>query len=329
MRLGWRYNGVAVGASFGFDLGSDAFLFVGFSDFGERDLRPHYLPPARVATVYHQTTIINNYTVVNNRVVHRGVPVERVSAASRGGVPRATVRDWSAAPGGTPSRATSVVYRSRPQAPARPVAMEAQRVDNQHPVIRHAPAASARPEQRAALERVGRSPGGKPAAASLQANAAPRTSRPEPSTQIQTTSRSPQKPAATTPQKPATASAVRPPPAAPERASVPTSPQRPPSVSAPKPARSAPSTARAAQPTDDWKQGTRAAPSYRSDAGLAAQFNTGQSSPAASPAPKPHVYYPKGYYQNSELSSSRPSASPAPSSASPRGNSPSAPGRNR
>ena len=38
VRLGWRYNGVSVGASFGFGLGSDAFLFVGFGDFYHRDL---------------------------------------------------------------------------------------------------------------------------------------------------------------------------------------------------------------------------------------------------------------------------------------------------
>ena len=61
MRLGWRYNGVSVGASFGFGLGSDAFLFVGFGDFCHHDLHRRCLPPARVTTVYHQTTIINNY----------------------------------------------------------------------------------------------------------------------------------------------------------------------------------------------------------------------------------------------------------------------------
>ncbi len=121
VRLGWRYNGVAVGASFGFNLGSDAFLFVSFGNFCQPNLYRHCLPPARVTTVYNQTTVINNYVVNNNRIVHRGIPIERVSAAGHAPVPRATVRDWSDRPGRMPTRAGSVVYRPHLEAPARPV----------------------------------------------------------------------------------------------------------------------------------------------------------------------------------------------------------------
>ena len=95
--MGWRFNGVAVGANFGFGLGANAFAFVSFGNFCSHDLGHHCLPPARVKTVYNQTTIINNYTVVNNHtIVNHGIPIERVSAASRTPVPRATVRDWPA-----------------------------------------------------------------------------------------------------------------------------------------------------------------------------------------------------------------------------------------
>ena len=105
VRLGWRYNGVSVGASFGFGLGVNAFAFVSFGDFCGHDLHRRCLPPARVNTVYNQTTIINNYVVNNTTIVHRGIPVERVSAASRAPVPRATVRDWRAAPERMPAGA--------------------------------------------------------------------------------------------------------------------------------------------------------------------------------------------------------------------------------
>ena len=96
VRLGWRFNGVSVGASFDFGLGIGAFAFVGFGDFCSHDLGHRCLPPARVTTIYRQTTVINNYVVVNNTIVHRGIPIERVTAASRVPVPRATVRDLPA-----------------------------------------------------------------------------------------------------------------------------------------------------------------------------------------------------------------------------------------
>ncbi len=93
-RLGWRFNGVRVAANFDFGLGINAFAFVSFGDFCNHDLPRRCLPPARVTTVYRQTTVINNYVVNNNTVVHRGIPLERVTAASRVAVPRATVHDW-------------------------------------------------------------------------------------------------------------------------------------------------------------------------------------------------------------------------------------------
>ena len=78
MRLGWRYNGVSVGANFDFGLGINAFAFVSFGDFCNHDLGHRRLPPERVTTIYRQTTIINNYEVHNNTIVHRGIPLERV-----------------------------------------------------------------------------------------------------------------------------------------------------------------------------------------------------------------------------------------------------------
>ncbi len=142
IHLGWRYNGVSVSASFGFGLGSDAFLFVGFGDFFHHDLHRRCLPRGRVGPVFHQTTIVNNYIVRNNRIEHPGIPVERFSSANRGHVPRATVRDWKDRPDRMPTRAGSVVYRPQLEAPARSGNMVAQRLDAQNPVIRHTPSAT-------------------------------------------------------------------------------------------------------------------------------------------------------------------------------------------
>ena len=137
--IGWRYNGVSVAASFSFGLGANAFAFVSFGNLTSHDLHRSCLPPARVNAVYHQTTVVNNYVVNNGTVVHRGIPVERVSAVSHAPVPRATVRDWRAAPERMPARAGGVVYRPQLQAPAKPAHMTAQKLDDRHPTIQHTP----------------------------------------------------------------------------------------------------------------------------------------------------------------------------------------------
>ena len=105
VRLGWRFNGVRVGANFDFGLGANSFAFVSFGDFCSHNLGHHCLPPAQVTAIYRQTAIINNYVVRNNTMVHGGIPIERVSAASRVAVPRATVRDWTAGSARMPNRA--------------------------------------------------------------------------------------------------------------------------------------------------------------------------------------------------------------------------------
>ncbi|HEY5481415.1 MAG TPA: DUF6600 domain-containing protein [Verrucomicrobiae bacterium] len=350
VRLGWRYNGVSVGASFDFGLGIGAFAFVGFGDFGNHDLGHRRLPPERVTTIYRQTTIVNNYVVVNNNIVHRGIPLERVTAASRVPVPRATVRDLPAGSARTPSRTASVVYRPQLQAPARPVKMVAQQVDTRNPVIQHAPIAPVNAQRSSTLSRTGSAPG---AASRQPAVQAPRTStwssgaKPASSPQYQPTSKTPQ-PAATsaTPRtstwsngaKPASSSQYQPTSKTPQPAATSATPRASPWSSGAKPLSSSQSqsTSRTYQPVtkvppaattprapDEWKQGTRAAPGYRSDAGLPSIYNARTASESSSATVKTtvqpqnsHVYQPKSQQQAAEIralpqSNQRPSASPS------------------
>jgi hypothetical protein len=392
VRLGWCYNGVAVGASFGFNLGSDAFLFVSFGDFCSHDLHRRCLPPARVTTIYHQTTVVNNYVVHNNRIEHRGIPIDRVSHASRVPVPRATVHDWASRPDRMPSRSGSVVYRPRLEAPARPVRMEAQRIDAQHPVIQHTPSGPPRGERTAAPGRGNEAAAGsarRPAVESPRAAPWTSSAKPEPSRQIQSTPSTPQRPPPTpagrapvtsdwsggakpmpAPQTQSTPRAPQPAPAAPvgqnPRTSdwsggakpkpapqiqpTPSFPQKLPAASpgstpqssspardvrptistkpelaptAPPSVPTIPAARSTRRPPDDWKQGTRSAPGYRSDVGLPALSNAreaAQASSAASPsvpsAANPHTYQPKGYHQAAELKS-QPRSDAVPSTASP------------
>ncbi len=145
---GWRFNGVRVSVGFDFGLGADHFTFVGVRDFDRRDLGHRRLAPVEVRNIYRKTTIINNYTVVNNRIVNHGLPVDRVTSVTHRELQRASVRDIPAgtsrpARGGATERGGgAVVYRRELAAPARSVKAVAQRVDDRHPVIQHTAVAS-------------------------------------------------------------------------------------------------------------------------------------------------------------------------------------------
>lgn len=135
--IGWRYNGVSVAASFGFGLGVDAFAFVSFNNFCDNNLSYRCLPPAQVRGIYHQTTVVNNYTVINNTYVNRGIPVERIGAASHRPVPRLALRDTHR---GQPKPAGvqgPVAYRTQLGKPESSKRMLAQKVDNTRPRIEH------------------------------------------------------------------------------------------------------------------------------------------------------------------------------------------------
>ena len=135
--MGWRYNGISVGASFGFGLGVNAFAFVSFNNFCANNVSRHCMPPAQANVFYKQTTIVNNYTVVNNTFVNRGIPVDRIGAASRIPVPRASLHEGRPGQPGPAGLKGPVVYRT-PLGKADPSPrMVAQKVDNTHPQIRH------------------------------------------------------------------------------------------------------------------------------------------------------------------------------------------------
>ena len=261
VRLGWRYNGVSVGASFGFGLGANAFAFVSFGDFGDHDLHRRRLPPARVTTIYNQTTIINNYVVNNNTIVHQGVPIERVSAASRsagpeGNRPRLARRRTER----VPNRYEAVVYRPQLKAPARSGNMVAAKVDPGNPVIRHTPITTARGARTSAFS----------------------STRPAPSTDSRRTAvQAPKYSSSSSSPKPASS---------PQYQTSPRTSQRAPAA----PAAQTPKTSigsSGAKPASSPEYQTSPRTSQRSPA-------AGQT---ASPAANPHVYYPKTYYQAAEI----------------------------
>jgi hypothetical protein len=152
LRFGYRFNGVHVGINFDFGLRPDHFTFIALRDFHDHDFAHRRLPPTEVTKIYNHTTIINNYVVQNNTIVNQGIKVDRVQAATHTEFRKVAIRD---VPAGSPAAANprssakreSVVYRPQLKAPVKPENMVAQKVDDRHPVIQHAPIAPSGPDR--------------------------------------------------------------------------------------------------------------------------------------------------------------------------------------
>ena len=75
----WRYNGVRVGVGFDFGLTVGVFTFVAYEHFWEHDYRHYIVPHDRVVIIYRDSHFVNNYRVVNGRVINEGMGRERMA----------------------------------------------------------------------------------------------------------------------------------------------------------------------------------------------------------------------------------------------------------
>jgi hypothetical protein len=141
------FNGVRVAANFDFGLPASCFAFVGMGDFCSTDLAQRRLAQADVERIYNRTTIENNYRFVNKTVFDGGIPVERVAAVTHANLRPIPVRDEPAG-GMHEGGASTVAYRRAPEQPENPVAMRAQKVDEQNLVIQPATPPPGGAEQR-------------------------------------------------------------------------------------------------------------------------------------------------------------------------------------
>jgi hypothetical protein len=121
---GFRYNGIRVGVDCDFGLGSSHFTFISKFRFLDRNPNHFYLPHTQVNTVYHNTTIINNYTFDNQRNVNNGgLSSRHLAELTRSEVRKVSVRPADDATPGRPDRLTRegsdyVIYRPRLDKPA-------------------------------------------------------------------------------------------------------------------------------------------------------------------------------------------------------------------
>lgn len=86
--LGFTYYGSSVSVGFSFGLSSGCYSFVPVGHFHSHRPYRYGVPPTVVNNIYNNTTVVNNYGVINNTVVNRGIPVDRVAAATGTRIPR-------------------------------------------------------------------------------------------------------------------------------------------------------------------------------------------------------------------------------------------------
>jgi len=285
--LGFRFNGVRVGLNFDFGLGPDVFTFVSINDFGGRDYSHRRLPPTEVVRIYNRTTVVNNY-VVNHAVINRGIAVERVAAATRQPIQRVAIRDL---PAGAPhpsnahgaGNAELAVYRPQLAAPARPISIVAQKVDDRHPIAHRTATPSANGNPRPAPAPGGAPPnpasGSRPAVAQ---NSAP-ASRPAPDRVDSNLAPS------RTPARPAVQNA-------------PSAPIHPVGTTTARPAANDPFSTTTARPTDQVKPASRGQEVYHRDSGptLGAPSPPKTTTTASAPNQNSRQYDPKTTRQDTD-----------------------------
>ena len=64
---------------FDFGLTPGLFTFVAYDHFWEHDFHRFIVPHERVLVIYRGSHIVNNYRVVNGRVIHEGLGRERIA----------------------------------------------------------------------------------------------------------------------------------------------------------------------------------------------------------------------------------------------------------
>jgi hypothetical protein len=124
---GWRFNGVSVSAGFDFGLSVGCFSFVSMGHFCDHNLYACRLPAAQVTIIYRNTTVINNYSYVNNTYVNHGINVTVVEKATGQHLQRVSIQESKAGGGAV---AGLGVYRRPLGKPAPITGLTAVKMDN-------------------------------------------------------------------------------------------------------------------------------------------------------------------------------------------------------
>src|SRR2546425_7139211 len=91
--LGFTYRGHSVGFSFNFPIAASCFTFVPARNFCDFHLSRYAVHREHVARFYHSTVAVTKIVGDNHRVINRGIPVERISAATHAHIRQVAVHE--------------------------------------------------------------------------------------------------------------------------------------------------------------------------------------------------------------------------------------------
>jgi hypothetical protein len=92
------FSGHPVSPEFDFGVAPSSYVFVRTSRFLNPDLPRHVVPTSRAATLLAASTVINNYSVVNNKIINGGISRGVVAAAAKEPVPEVALEPVLSAP---------------------------------------------------------------------------------------------------------------------------------------------------------------------------------------------------------------------------------------
>ena len=110
------FNGHPVSYGFDFGLAPAAYTFIRASRFLNTELPRHVVPAGRAVTLVASSAVINNYNIVNNKIINEGVSRTMIAAAVKHPVP---VIPTTAAPD-LPPASPALLASVRPQEQAIP-----------------------------------------------------------------------------------------------------------------------------------------------------------------------------------------------------------------
>jgi hypothetical protein len=90
--IGFCYRGNNVAVNFGFGLGANSYTFVSYGNICQPHPRNHCLPQNQVNQVYHQSTVVNDYTYNDrHRIENRGISPTAFAGSTRHPIPTVPV----------------------------------------------------------------------------------------------------------------------------------------------------------------------------------------------------------------------------------------------
>jgi hypothetical protein len=92
------FSGHPINPGYDFGITPSSYVFVRASHFLDPDLARHVAPAARAAHLVSASTVINNYSVVNNKIINGGVSRNVIAAAAKQPVPEVALEPVSSAP---------------------------------------------------------------------------------------------------------------------------------------------------------------------------------------------------------------------------------------